>query len=110
MPLSFKLVGFVINKKYFEIRDSYEGNINLLAIQNLFILWGLTQDEVDQVRFIIDSEQIKDINKLYLITPNENHTIFVFVFNQEIIQKLQSIFSSNGTEISSDEDDTNEDE
>lgn len=108
MPLSFKLVGFIINKKYCEIRDLYEGNINLLAIQNLFILWGLTQEEVNEIKFTIDSEQIKDPNKLYLITPNENHTIFVFVFNQEIRNKLQTIFDSNGTEILSDEEDEDE--
>lgn len=98
MPLIFKLVGFVINNKYYKIRDSYEGNINLIAIHNLFISWGLTSEEVKQIKFIIDSEQIVNPNKLYLITPNEEHTIFIFVFNQEIRQKLQLIFTKHGTQ------------
>ena len=67
MPISFKLVGLTINKKQYEIRDSYEGNINLLIINALFTSWGLFQDEVESIKFIIDSEQIKDPEKIYKI-------------------------------------------
>jgi hypothetical protein len=102
MPLTFKLVGFVINKKYYEIRDSYEGNITLLAIHNLFILQGVSQEDIHQIKFIINSEQITDLHKLYPITSNEVHTIFVFVFDQELRKKLQDIFTTNGTQILSD--------
>jgi hypothetical protein len=99
MPLSFKLVGFIINKKSFEIKDLYQGNINLDNIHTLFTTWGLTFEEVQEVKFIIDSEQIKDPSKLYYIDQEEIHNIFVFVFNQEIRQKLQTIFITYGTEI-----------
>jgi hypothetical protein len=110
MPIFFKLVGFIVNKKSFEIKDTYEGQINLLAIQNLFMRWGLTREEVNEIKFIINSEQIKDPYKLYLINPDENYTLFVFVFNQEIRQKLQVIFTSNGTEIESSDELNSEDE
>ena len=101
MPLIFKLVGFVINEKYFQIKDSYQGDINLACIHTLFTTWGLTQEEVQEIKFIIDSEQIKDPTKIYHINQNETHTIFVFVFNQEIRQKLQMVFTTNGIGISS---------
>jgi hypothetical protein len=99
MPLIFKLVGFVINNKYFQINDPYEGDINLVSIHILFKTWGLTDEELQEVKFIIDSEQITDINKIYHINQNEKHNIFVFVFNQDIRQKLQNIFTTHGTGI-----------
>jgi hypothetical protein len=101
MPLIFKLVGFVINKKYYQIKDSFHGDINLDCIQSLFITWGLTNEESQEVKFIIDSEQIKDPDKIYHIDQDKTHNIFVFVFNQDIRQKLQDIFITHGDDISS---------
>jgi len=110
MPLIFKLVGFVINNKYFQIIDPFEGDINLASIHILFKTWGLTDDELKEVKFIIDSEQITDINKIYHINQNEKHNIFVFVFNQDIRQKLQNIFTTHGTGILSLSDNYSDDE
>ena len=100
MPLSFKLVGYIINEKYYEIRNSFKGNINLLNIHSLFSSFGLSKEEVLEIKFIIDSEQIKDEKKFYTINENEVHKIFIFVFNQEIRQKLQVIFKTFGIELS----------
>ena len=110
MPLIFKLVGFVINNNYFQINDPFVGDINLISIHLLFKNWGLTDEELQEVKFIIDSEQIKDPNKVYNINQNEIYNIFVFVFNPEIRQKLQTIFITNGTEISSLEDKYSDDD
>lgn len=108
MPLSFKLVGFTINTKYYEIRDSFEGDINLTIIHDLFISWNLSKEEVQEIKFIIDSEQIKNPEKSYYIGPNEVCYIFIFVFNQEIRNKLQEIFITHGSEISSESDKEND--
>jgi len=106
MPLSFKLVGFTINKKYYEIKDSYHGDINLSIIHDLFMSWDLSKEEVDEIKFIIDSEQIKDPTKSYYISPDEIYNIFIFVFNQDIREKLQEIFIINGSELSTKDEDT----
>jgi len=108
MPLSFKLVGFTINKKYYEIIDSFEGNINLSIIHDLFMSWDLSHEEVQEIKFIIDSEQINNYEKSYYIGPNEIYYIFIFVFNQEIRNKLQDIFISNGSVVSSESDKEND--
>lgn len=100
MTIIFKLVGFVVNKKYYQIQDSFHGEINLECIQTLFTTWGLSDEEVQEVKFIIDSEQIKDPDKIYHISQDKTHNIFVFVFNQEIRQKLQEIFIKYGADIS----------
>jgi hypothetical protein len=100
MPLSFKLVGFTLNKKNYELKDSYEGNINLSIIHELFMSWHLSREEVQEIKFIIDSEQIKDYEKSYYINPDEIYNIFIFVFNQNIREKLQIIFITYGLEVS----------
>lgn len=99
MPVSFKLVGYIINKKYYEVKDPYHGDITLQHIHSLFINWGITQEEIEQVKFIIDSEQIRDPTKIYNIKPEETSNIFIFVFNPDIKQKLQIIFNTHGTEM-----------
>jgi hypothetical protein len=108
MPLNFKLVGFIINKKYYEIKYVFEGNINLSIIHKIFIVWGLTQDEVDQIKFIIDSEQINDPTKLYPINHDEINTIYIFIFNQVIKQKLQLIFIDHGVPVANSDEQHNE--
>lgn len=97
MPLTFKLVGFMIDRKSYEIKNSYKGDINLNAIYNLFIGLELTLEEVQQIKFIIDSEQIKDLTKIYNINSDEDHSIYLFVFDTVIRQKLQEIFKNHGT-------------
>lgn len=110
MPIIIKLIGFSVNKKYFEIKDSYYGDLNLDSIQTLFTTLGLTHEEVQEVKFIIDSEQIKDINKKYYINPDKEHNIFVFVFNQDIKEKLEDIFTTHGTESSTSDKDSEPDD
>lgn len=96
MPVLFKLVGYLD----YEIIDKFSGNINLLNIHKLFISWGLSDEEVVQIKFIIDSEQVRDETKLYTINENEIHKIFIFIFNQETRKKLQIIFNTYGVEAS----------
>jgi predicted nuclease of predicted toxin-antitoxin system len=62
--------------------------------------WDLSREEVQEIKFIIDSEQIKDYEKSYYINPDEIYNIFIFVFNQNIREKLQTIFITYGLEVS----------
>jgi hypothetical protein len=92
----FKRLG---NKKYYEITDNFEGPINLNLLQELFKFHGLDSNEIEKVRFIIDSEQIKNSENSYNIKADEDRGIFVFTSEIEIRTKLQEIFMKNGKEI-----------
>lgn len=96
MPLIFKLVGFTHNNKFYEIVNQYEGQLKYELLQQTFYHLGLTTDEINNIKFIIDSEQIKDPHKVYNIVATETKTIFVFTTNNEIKRKLQEIFIKIG--------------
>jgi len=109
MTLTFRFVGFIIDKKYRELKFSYEGKINLVTIHNLFISWGLIQEEVNKIKFIIDSEHIEDSTKFYTINSNEEYIIFVFIENQDIKEKIRMILNNEHT-TSEDSEDTEDEE
>lgn len=99
MPIKFKLVGQTANKKYYEITDNFEGPINLNLLQDLFKFHGLSSDDMEKVRFITDSEQIKNSDKSYIVKSDEDRGIFVFTSEIDIRNKLQDIFMKNGQEV-----------
>ena len=78
MPIKFKLVGQTNNNKYYEIIDNFEGEINLNLLQDLFKFHGLDSNDIEKIRFITDSEQIKNSEKCYTVKANEDRGIFVF--------------------------------
>jgi len=91
MPITYKLVGFTI----FSIFDSYKGPISLSNINKTFKLFGLTEYELNQIKFIIDSEQIINIDKIYMIDENITF-VYVYIFIDEIKEKLKKIFITHG--------------
>jgi len=99
MPIKFKLVGQTTNKKYYEITDDFAGPINLNLLQDLFKFHGLSAEDIEKIRFITDSEQIKNSEKSYMVKPDEDRGIFVFTSETEIRNKLQDIFMKNGKEV-----------
>lgn len=98
MTLKFKLVQS-INNKFYEINDQFTGPINLRLIQELFLHYGLSKEEVEQTRFITESIRIDNYEKIYDVKPNEERIIFVFNGNPEIRQKLINIFLKEGNEV-----------
>lgn len=99
MPIKFKLVGQTTNKKYYEITDDFAGPINLNLLQDLFKFHGVSADDIEKIRFITDSEQIKNSEKSYMVKPDEDRGIFVFTSEIDIRNKLQDIFMKNGKEV-----------
>ena len=99
MPLVFKLVGYTANKKHYEIKDPFNGPINLRLLYELYKVWGLDEDEIGNIKFITDSEQIKNPDKNFLVKDDEDRVIFVFTSNVTIRQKLHDIFIKEGTEV-----------
>lgn len=96
MPLVFKLVGYNVDNKHYEIRDPFNGPINLTLLYELFKVWGILEDEMNHIKFITDSEQIKDLDKCFLVNDVEDRIIFVFTSNNNLIQKLYNIFVKEG--------------
>jgi len=99
MPLVFKLVGYTADKKHYEIKDPFNGPINLKLLFELYKIWGLTEDEISNIKFITDSEQIKNPEKSFLVKDDEDRVIFVFTSNTTIRQKLHEIFIREGSEV-----------
>lgn len=99
MPLVFKLVGYTADKKHYEIKDPFSGPINLKLLFELYKLWGLTDNEIVNIKFITDSEQIKNPEKCFNVRDDEDRVIFVFTANAAIRQKLHEIFIREGCEI-----------
>ena len=91
MPITYKLVGFTIASIY----DSYIGPISLSNINSIFNSFGLTDYELNQIKFIIDSEQMIDIDKVYNIDENITF-VYVYVFIDGIKEKLENIFITHG--------------
>ena len=91
MPITYKLVGFTNASIY----NSYIGPISLSNINKSFESLGLTEHELKQVKFIIDSEHMTNINKIYIIDENITF-IYVYIFIDEIKEKLEKIFITHG--------------
>ena len=102
MPIVLKLVGFTQDHKSYQIKDKFTGPINLRLLHELFIHWNLTTDDIDKIKFITDSEQIKNPDKTFEIKEDEERLIFVFTSDRNVRTKLLNIFSSQGTEVSKD--------
>jgi hypothetical protein len=99
MPLVLKLIGQFQGRKTYEIRDSFEGPVNIKLLIELFSFWGLTIDEIDKIKFITDSEQIKNPEKSFPVKADEDRIIFVFTSDIELRNKLAGIFMKEGHEI-----------
>ena len=98
MPLILKPVGF--SKVKYEIRDDhFIGKITLKILYQLFITWGIPEDEITYVKFITKYQQIKDSDIVININKDENHIIIVFTTNSVIKEKLIEIFIKEGTQI-----------
>lgn len=96
MPVLFKLVG-TVNNKTLEIKKNVSGNMRLSDIHSLFEIFGMGIDDFEHIRFVANSETIKNNEKIYQVTDETNLVIFVFTANKDIKNKLGDVFSKNAT-------------
>jgi hypothetical protein len=99
MPLILKLIGQFQNRKIYEIKDSFEGTVGFRLLVELFTFWGLTPDEVNKIKFISDSEQIKESSKNFHVGTGNSMIVFVFTTDTELKNKLVEIFMKEGNEV-----------
>lgn len=97
MPVTFKLVGGTINSNVLEITRDMIGSLRLSNIQSIFQIYGLTEDEIKEVKFVTNSVGLKDNDQAIEITKETNCIIFVFSAKSEIKEKLMTIFKENCT-------------
>ena len=99
MPLTLKLVGKTADNKQLQIKDNFMGTINLNLLHGLFKFFGISEEDLSQIKFIINADEIKDSSQSYTINAEEEKTIFVFTRNSDIRDRLIIVFSKNGSEI-----------
>jgi len=95
MPLIFKLVGCNRDNNFPEIKNQISGYLNLSHLKNIFMLYGIDKNFINEIIFIIGSEAIKDSTKTYLIDPDNNKIIYVLSQNKYVKLKLMEIFNNN---------------
>jgi hypothetical protein len=96
MPIIFKPVGTSGPRKL-EIRNDTVGPITLTDIEAIFNAYGISEEEMENIKFVANSETIKTKEKMYDITKEENLTIFVFSANRQLKEKLDTIFNEHST-------------
>ena len=108
MPLIFKLVGYVnvsandgsqVNSGkpgFYQITHDFEGTFNINYIHQEFRKMGVHDDCFENIKFISDSEQIKNEHKLFNVKDGEDKIIHVFTSDPELRVKLSEVFSTNG--------------
>jgi hypothetical protein len=101
MPLTFRLIGSTLNGKFLQIIQNMEGAINIEYINNMFKTLEFSDSEISNIRFITESEQIKNNEKTFIITNEEERLIHVFSSDIDVRAKLQHVFIKHGTEFES---------
>jgi hypothetical protein len=75
------------------------GLFKLSNFQSLFETYGLDKDDIEQLKFVANSESIKDNEKIFTLTSDQDFVIFVFSSNKDVRDKLSTIFENNNTNI-----------
>ena len=108
MPLIFKLVGYVnlpsndgsqVNSGkpgFYQITHDFEGTFNINYIHQEFKKMGVPEDYFENIKFISDSEQIKNEHKIFHVKDGEDKIIHVFTSYPELRIKLSEVFTTNG--------------
>jgi hypothetical protein len=97
MPLIFKLIGFTINNKLYEIHNNFTGPLNMEVLKKIFINYELPLDSFNNIRFITGTEQINNLNKNIDIT-DEVKSILIFTQDNQTKTILANIFIKYGKE------------
>jgi hypothetical protein len=92
MPLVLKLVGYYVDNKHYEIKYPFSGFVNANLLHELFKVRGISEDNINQIKLITDSEFMTDLDKCYPVNEVESRNIFIFTSNTVLRQQLYDIF------------------
>jgi hypothetical protein len=96
MPLIFKLTNQPNNNIH--IIKAIEDTININHINDMFKQFGLDDEELSKIKYLTDSDIIRDPSQTFVIKNDETRIIFIFSSDFMIRHKLQEIFTKNGIE------------
>jgi hypothetical protein len=92
MPLILKLVGYYVDNKHYEIKYPFSGFVNANLLHELFKVRGISEDNINQIKLITESEFMHDLDKCYSVNDVEGRNIFIFTSNTVLRQQLYDIF------------------
>jgi hypothetical protein len=98
MPITYKLVGNV-NSKVLEIKRDIIGLVKLSHMVSMFSAYGMSSENFEHIRFVAESETLKDDSKSFQVSNDNNIIVFVFTANKEVKGKLVEIFLKNATNM-----------
>ena len=104
MPIIYKFVGHSPHNKYYYIKNEFEGSINISFVHEEFIKYGISLSDIANIKFITDSETIRNPDKFYEVSKNEERHIFVFVSDNMVRPIVYNIFRTFGAELEESEE------
>ena len=99
MPIIFKLINQFQDNNIYEIKSSFEGELNIKLLNDFFAFLGLSPDEIDIIKFFINTEQIKNPDTVLSIKAYDNIHIYVYTSNIELRKKLSIIFMKKNNKL-----------
>ena len=98
MPITFKLVGNV-KSKVLEIKRDMIGIVKLSSMVSMFEIYGIPSESFEHIRFVAESETLKNDSKFFQVSNDNNLIVFVFTANKEVKEKLIEVFLKNATNL-----------
>ena len=92
MPLILKLVGYYVDNKHYEIKYPFSGFVNANLLHELFKVRGISEDNINQIKLITESEFMTELDKCYTVNEIDSRIIFIFTSNTVLRQQLYDIF------------------
>jgi len=89
MSLILKLI---CTSNNIEINEIFTGIINLKILHELLISWDFVQEEINNIKFFIDTEEITNPDMNFIITEDNNKIINILAQDININNKLEIIF------------------
>jgi hypothetical protein len=66
---------------------------------SMFEIYGLPSESFEHIRFVAESETLKNDSKFFQVSNDNNLIVFVFTANKEVKEKLIEIFLKNATNL-----------
>ena len=95
MSFILKLINSPDDTSYYEIKYNLHNTMTLKLLYELFNFLGLSFDDLINIKFIIDAEQIKH-GEEYNIIDAKDKKIYVFTMDEDIKLRLYDIFIKEG--------------
>ena len=76
-----------------DINLNFKGDLSLRLLYESFINLGINQDNIQDIRFIMNNIQLKVLDEKYNIKPTDQQVIYLICINPNIKDKLISIFN-----------------